>query len=114
MGTPTNLEENVIKNQNQGRNTQTQLEVILNNLSFSQQQKFLNQFSILNPSQQRYAYNQFLSNPINVQQFAIKQFLELDPEVLKISIDEEIKQENNEIALINQNTNIPTNIDQSR
>jgi len=112
--TPINIGENLIQNQHQDRKTQTQLENILNNLSFSQQQKFLNQFSILNPNQQRYAYNQFLSNPLNVQQFTIKQFLELEPEVLKISIDEEIKQENNEEALINQNTNIPTDIDQSR
>ena len=106
---------NKIQHQNRNKNTQSQLEEILNNLSFSQQQKFLNRFSILNPSQQRYAYNQFLSNPLNVQQFAIKQFLELDPEVLKISINEEIEQEKNEKALIiNHKTNSLKGIDQSR
>ena len=118
QGSPTSVGgENPNQNQHQDRNknTQSQLEEILNNLSFSQQQKFLTKFSILNASQQRYAYNQFLSNPLNVQQFALKQFLELDPEVLKISINEEIEQEKNEKALIiNHKTNSLKGIDQSR
>jgi len=62
----------------------------LNKLSPSDQQKFLDQFSVLNEEQQAYAYNQFLSTPAEVQLHAIRQFLSLDPEVLIVSIQAEI------------------------
>jgi len=62
----------------------------LNRLSPSDQQKFLDQFSVLNEEQQAYAYNQFLSTTSEVQLHAIRQFLSLDPEVLIVSIQAEI------------------------
>jgi hypothetical protein len=69
------------------------IEVILNQLTKQQQDKFLSQFSKLNFAQQTYAYNQFLSTPPETQQFALSQFLSLDPQVLIISIQTELNSE---------------------
>jgi hypothetical protein len=69
------------------------IEVILNQLTKQQQDKFLFQFSQLNFAQQTYAYNQFLSTPPETQQFALHQFLSLDPQVLIISIQTELNSE---------------------
>ena len=69
------------------------IEVILNQLTKQQQNKFLSQFSQLNFAQQTYAYNQFLSTPPETQQFALNQFLSLDPQVLIISIQTELNSE---------------------
>ena len=76
------------------REAKTNIEALLNRLSISDQQKFLEQFSRLTREQQQYAFKQFISSPLNVQEFALNQFLNLDPEVLKISIDREIESEN--------------------
>jgi len=67
--------------------------VFLNQLSAEQKQQFLSQFDRLTQEQQEYAYNKFLSTPPEVQQFAIKQFLSLDPRVLAVSLQEEIRKE---------------------
>ena len=66
-------------------------EKFLNRLSPSDQQKFLDQFSVLNIKQQTYAYNQFLSTPPEIQKHAISQFLSLDSQVLIVSIQVEIE-----------------------
>lgn len=65
-------------------------EVLLNMLSPSEQDKFLQQFSLLNTPQQNYAFNQFINSRREIQQFAISQFLKLDPETLIVSIQAEI------------------------
>lgn len=59
-------------------------------LSPSEQDKFLQQFSLLNTQQQNYAFNQFINSRREIQQFAISQFLKLDPETLIVSIQAEI------------------------
>ena len=69
------------------------IEDLLNKLDIQQQTKFLEQFSKLNLSQQKYAYKQFISTPRDVQEFALQQFLTLDPEILIISIDREVRAE---------------------
>ena len=69
------------------------IEDLLNKLDIQQQTRFLEQFSKLNLSQQKYAYKQFISTPVDVQEFALKQFLTLDPEILIISIDREVRAE---------------------
>ena len=65
-------------------------EVLLNMLSATDQDKFLQQFSLLNTPQQNYAFNQFINSRREIQQFAISQFLKLDPETLIVSIQAEI------------------------
>ena len=65
-------------------------EVLLNMLSPSEQDRFLQQFSHLNTQQQNYAFNQFINSRREIQQFAISQFLKLDPETLIVSIQAEI------------------------
>ena len=68
-------------------------EVLLNMLSASDQDRFLQQFSLLNTQQQNYAFKQFLSSRREIQQFAISQFLKLDPETLIVSIQAEIERD---------------------
>ena len=68
-------------------------EVLLNMLSPTDQDKFLQQFSLLNSEQQNYAFRQFLSVRREIQQFAISQFLKLDPETLIVSVQAEIDRE---------------------
>ena len=95
----TNLELQLMRPQTNDENTRlarTNIEALLNRLSITDKQKFLEQFSRLNQAEQQYAFKQFISSPVNVQQFALNQFLNLDPEVLKISIDREILAENRE------------------
>ena len=62
-------------------------------LSPTDQDKFLQQFSLLNSEQQNYAFRQFLSVRREIQQFAISQFLKLDPETLIVSVQAEIDRE---------------------
>lgn len=62
-------------------------------LSPLDQDKFLQQFSLLNTEQQNYAFRQFLNSRREIQQFAIAQFLKLDPETLIVSIQAEIDRE---------------------
>ena len=93
----TNLQLLLMRPQTTDENTReakSNIEALLNRLSISDQQKFLEQFSRLTREQQQYAFKQFISSPLNVQEFALNQFLNLDPEVLKISIDREIDAEN--------------------
>lgn len=68
-------------------------EQFLNQLNSEEKQKFLSQFEQLTQEQQSYAYNKFLSTPADVQLFAINQFLSLDPQVLAVSLQEEIRKE---------------------
>ena len=68
-------------------------EVLLNMLSPRDQDKFLQQFSLLNDDQQNYAFRQFLNSRREIQRFAISQFLKLDPETLIVSIQAEIDRE---------------------
>ena len=63
-------------------------------LSPSDQDRFLQQFSLLNTQQQNYAFKQFLNSRREIQQFAISQFLKLDPETLIVSIQAEIERDN--------------------
>jgi len=93
----TNLQLLLMRPQTTDENTReakTNIEALLNRLSINDQQKFLEQFSRLTREQQQYAFKQFISSPLNVQEFALNQFHNLDPEVLKISIDREIDAEN--------------------
>ena len=62
-------------------------------LSPLDQDKFLQQFSLLNTEQQNYAFRQFLNSRREIQQFAIAQFLKLDPETLIVSVQAEIDRE---------------------
>ena len=62
-------------------------------LSPADQNRFLQQFSLLNNEQQNYAFRQFLNSRREIQRFAISQFLKLDPDTLIVSIQAEIDRE---------------------
>ena len=62
-------------------------------LSPRDQDRFLQQFSLLNTEQQNYAFRQFLNSRREIQRFAISQFLKLDPSTLIVSIQAEIDRE---------------------
>ena len=68
-------------------------EILLNQLSSGQKNKFLNQFESLSQEQQIFAYNKFLSSPQEIQEFAINQFLSLDCHTLARAIQDEIGRE---------------------
>ena len=68
-------------------------EILLNQLSLTQKNKFLNQFESLSQEKQIFAYNKFLSSPQEIQVFAINQFLSLDSHTLGRAIQDEIRRE---------------------
>ena len=68
-------------------------EILLNQLSLTQKNRFLNQFESLSQEQQIFAYNKFLSSPEEIQVFAINQFLSLDSHTLGRAIQDEIRRE---------------------
>ena len=68
-------------------------EILLNQLSLTQKNRFLNQFESLSQEQQIFAYNKFLSSPEEIQVFAINQFLYLDSHTLGRAIQDEIRRD---------------------